>query len=90
MKESLAKQNVRRPPDQTFPNSLATKINLLTSCSRWLRSLASAGLDIPRARRTTIGDRAYSVSLVLTVRTFVPVLRRLLKCELFRRCYDLC
>jgi len=60
---------------------------------------SSAGLDIPRARRTTIGDCAFCVagrrvwnSLSSSSQNVLSLLvfRRLLKCELFRRCYDLC
>ena len=82
---------------------------LLTSCSRWQpwshaegcdpRPRHSARLDIPRVRRTTIGDRAFCVagprvwnSLSSSTQSAPSLLvfRQLLKCELFRRCYDLC
>ena len=62
---------------------------------RMLRSSASARLDIPRVRRTTIGDRAFCVagprvwnSLSSSTQSAPSLLvfRRLLKCELFHRC----
>jgi len=67
-----------------------------TESHRRLRSSTSARLDIPRARRTTIDDHAFCVtshrvrnSLSSSTQNApsLPVFRRLLKCELFRRCY---
>ena len=65
---------------------------------RRLRSSASARLDIPTAQRTTIGDSAFcitgphvwnSLSSLTQNASSLPVFRRLLKCKLFRRCYEL-
>jgi len=60
---------------------------------RRLRSSASARLDIPRARQTTVGDRAFCIAgprVWNSLSSSLLVFRRLLKCELFHRCYDLC
>ena len=87
----------------TAPSYLADQLQpvaALESCRR-LRSSASARLDIPRAPRTTIGDRAFCVagphvwnSLSSSTQNApsLLVLRRLLKCDLYRRCYgsELC
>jgi len=72
-------------PDQLQP------VAALESHGR-LRSSASARLDIPKARRTTIGDRAFcdvagphvwnSLSSSTQNAPSLPVFRRLLKCEL--------
>ena len=85
----------------TAPPYLADQLQPVAALEsrRRLRSSASARLDIPRARRTTIGDRAFCVagprvwnSLSSSTQSAPSLLvfRRLLKCELFHRCYDLC
>ena len=85
----------------TAPPYLADQLQPVAALEsrRRLRSSASARLGIPRARRTTIGDRAFCVagpriwnSLSSSTQSAPSlfVFRRLLKCELFHRCYDLC
>ena len=85
----------------TAPPYLADQLQPVAALEsrRRLRSSASARQDIPRARRTTIGDRAFCVAgprvwISLSSSTqsapSLLVFRRLLKCELFHRCYDLC
>jgi len=82
----------------TAPSYLVDQLQpvaALESCRR-LRSSASARLDIPTARRTTIGDRAFRVasphmwnslsSSTQNARS-LPVFRQLLKCEFFHHCY---
>ena len=84
----------------TAPPYLADQLQPVVALEsrRRLRSSASARLDIPRARRTTIGERAYvagprvwnSLSSSTQSAPSLLVFRRLLKCELFHPCYDLC
>ena len=85
----------------TAPPYLADQLQPVAALEsrRRLRSSASARLDIQRARRTTIGDRTFCVagprvwnSLSSSTQSAPSLLvfRRLLKCELFHRCYDLC
>jgi len=76
---------------------------LLTSCSRWQPWSHAEGFD-PRLRsdwtsREHDGDRAFrvagphvwnSLSSLTQNAPSLSVFRRLLKCELFHRCYDLC
>ena len=85
----------------TAPPYLADQLQPVVALEsrRRLRSSASARLDIPRARQTTTGDRAFCVvglhvwnSLSSSTQSAPSLLvfRRLLKCELFHPCYDLC
>ena len=82
----------------TAPPYLADQLQPMAALEsrRRLRSSASATLDILRARRTTIGDRAFcvagphvcnSLSSSMQNAPSLPIFRRLRKCELYRRHY---
>ena len=84
----------------SFPFQLvADQLQPVAAMESRRRLRSSARLDIPRARRTTIGDRAFCVAGPCVWNNLsssthsapsLLVFRRLLKCELLHRCYDLC
>jgi len=83
----------------TAPPYLADQLQPVAALESCRRLRSSARLDIPRARQTTIGDCAFyvagprvwnSLSSSTQSAPSLLVFRRLLICELFHRCYDLC
>ena len=83
----------------TAPPYLADQLQPVAALESRRRLQSSVRRDIPRAQRTTIGDRAFcvagphvwnSMSSSTQNAPLLLVFRRLLKCELFHRCYDLC